>query len=85
MTAKCIVGLIEEMMDVKVQQYAETTMRPTPEVARLLQEKRETDRRRLDQIRAELIRILELYKRYLESTYPPDIPGGYGNSGIACR
>jgi hypothetical protein len=59
MTAKFIVGLIEEMMDVKVQQYAETTMRPTPEVARLLQEKRETDRRRLDQIRAELIRILE--------------------------
>jgi hypothetical protein len=46
-------------MDVKVQQYAESTMRPTPEVARILQEKRETDRRRLDQIRAELIRILE--------------------------
>jgi len=59
MTAREIVGLLEEMMDVKVQQYAETTMRPTPEVARLLQEKRETDRRRLDQIRAELIRILE--------------------------
>jgi len=49
-------------MDVKVQQYAETTMRPTPEVARLLQEKRETDRRRLDQIRMELIRILEGYR-----------------------
>lgn len=59
MTARSIVGLFEEMMDVKVQQYAETTMRPTPEVARLLQEKRETDRRRLDQIREELIRVLE--------------------------
>jgi len=59
MTARSIVGLLEEMMDVKLQQYAETTMRPTPELARLLQEKRETDRRRLDQIRAELVRILE--------------------------
>jgi hypothetical protein len=59
MTARDIVGLLEEMMDVKLQQYAETTMRPTPELARLLQEKRETDRRRLDQIRTELVRILE--------------------------
>jgi hypothetical protein len=59
MTARFIVGLLEEMMDVKVQQFAETTMRPNPEVARLLQEKRETDRRRLEQIRSELIRILE--------------------------
>ena len=35
-------------------------MRPTPEVAKILQEKRETDRRRLDQIRNELGRILKV-------------------------
>jgi hypothetical protein len=58
MTAKSLVSLIEEMMDLKVQQYAESNMRPTPEVARLLQEKRETDRRRLEQIRTELVRVL---------------------------
>ncbi len=51
--------LIEEMMDLKVQQYAESQMRATPEVARLLQDKRETDRRRLEQIRIELVRLLQ--------------------------
>jgi hypothetical protein len=59
MTAQKLVSMLEEMMDVKIQQYAETTMRPTPEVARILQEKRETDRRRLEQIRTELVRFLE--------------------------
>jgi len=54
------VRLLEEMMDLKLQQYAETQMRPTPEVARILHEKRETDRRRLDQIRTELARILKV-------------------------
>ena len=46
-------------MDLKIQQYAETQMRPTAEVAKILLEKRETDRRRLEQIRAELGRILK--------------------------
>ncbi len=59
MTAQNLVKLFEEMMDLKIQQYAESTMRPSPEVARLLQEKRETDRRRLEQIRAELIHFIE--------------------------
>jgi len=59
MTAQMLVGLLEEMMDLKLQQYAELSMKVTPDVARLLHEKRETDRRRLDQIRAELIRVLE--------------------------
>ena len=58
MNADTSVKLIEEMMDLKLQQYAESQMRPTPEVARILHEKRETDRRRLDQIRSELARIL---------------------------
>ena len=50
--------MLEEMMDLKVQQYAESIMKPSPEVARILAEKKETDRRRLDQIRAELVRML---------------------------
>lgn len=59
MTAKDLVCLIEEMMDLKIQQFAESTMKPTPEVARILREKKETDRRRLEQIRTELLRFLE--------------------------
>jgi hypothetical protein len=59
MTAESLIGLIEEMMDLKIQQYAETNMKPTPEIARILHEKRETDQRRLEQIRAELVRSLQ--------------------------
>src|SRR5438045_4873930 len=59
MTAQSLIGLIEEMMDLKLQQYAESQMKLTPEVAPLLKEKRETDKRRLDQIRIELVRFLE--------------------------
>jgi hypothetical protein len=59
MTAQSLVGLFEEMMDLKIQHYAESQVKTTPEVARILQEKKETDRRRLDQIRSELVRFLE--------------------------
>jgi hypothetical protein len=59
MTAETLVKLFEEMMDIKVQQFAESTMRKNPELCRLLEGKRETDRRRLDQIRSELVRFLE--------------------------
>jgi hypothetical protein len=59
MTADKFVSLIEEMTDLKIQQFAESTMKNTPEIARILHEKRETDRRRLDQIKSELIRSLE--------------------------
>lgn len=59
MTADYLVRLLEEMMDLKLQQYAQTHLKVTPEVAALLNDKRETDRRRLDQIRAELVRFLE--------------------------
>ena len=57
MNAKMVVQLIEEMVDLKIQQFAETTMKPSPEVAQILQEKRVTDRRRLEQIKAELTRL----------------------------
>ena len=59
MTAEAWVQLLEEMVDLKLQQFAETTMKLTPELTRLLQDKRETDRRRLQQIRTELIRTLQ--------------------------
>jgi hypothetical protein len=59
MTAQSLIGLIEEMMDLKLQQYAESQMKLTAEVAPLLREKRETDKRRLEQIRIELVRFLE--------------------------
>jgi hypothetical protein len=58
MNGDSLVKLIEEMMDLKVQQYAESNLKHNPEVARLLIEKRETDRRRLEQIRAELARLM---------------------------
>ena len=58
MTAESLIGLIEEMMDLKIQQYAESNMKPTPEIARILSEKKETDHRRLEQIRADLVRFL---------------------------
>jgi hypothetical protein len=51
--------LIEEMMDLKVQQYAESQMKLTPDLTSILREKRETDKRRLEQIRTELVRFLE--------------------------
>jgi hypothetical protein len=59
MTAENLVRLFEEMMDLKIQHYAQTQLKLTPEVSHLLNQKRETDRRRLDQIRAELVRFLQ--------------------------
>jgi hypothetical protein len=59
MTAETLVRMLEEMIDLKLHQYAQVNLKMSPEVARVLQEKRETDRRRLDQIRRELVRILE--------------------------
>ena len=52
------IALLEEMVDLKVQQHTEAHLKTSPELAMVLQQKRETDRRRLDQIRAELIRVL---------------------------
>jgi hypothetical protein len=52
------IALLEEMVDIKVQQQAEAHLKVSSELAGVLHHKRETDRRRLDQIRGELIRIL---------------------------
>ena len=59
MTAESWVQLMEEMMDIKIQQFAESSMKVSADVARILVEKRETDRRRLEQIRTELVRTLK--------------------------
>lgn len=59
MNAETFINLIEEMVDLKVQQEAAAHLKLNPEVARLLAQKRETDRRRLEQVRAELVRVLE--------------------------
>ena len=58
MNADTIVQLIEEMVDIKVHQQAETQLRPKPEFARMLEEKRYADRRRLELVKAELARLL---------------------------
>lgn len=58
MNAETFVKLIEEMIDLKIQQQAEANLKVSANVAQLLQEKRNTDRRRLDQIKAELLRML---------------------------
>ena len=59
MTAESWVQLMEEMMDIKIQQFAESSMKVSADIARILVEKRETDRRRLEQIRTELVRTLK--------------------------
>jgi hypothetical protein len=58
MNAELLARLIEEMIDLKIQQYAEANLKPNPEIAKVLQAKRETDRRRLEQIKTETVRIL---------------------------
>ena len=59
MNAELFVKLVEEMTDLKLQHQAETHLKHNPEVARLLQAKRETDRHRLEQIRVEMVRCLK--------------------------
>lgn len=58
MNVQTFVNLIEEMEDLKVQQHAELHMKASPEVAKLLANKRHSDQRRLDYVRMELIRLL---------------------------
>ncbi len=59
MTAEAWVRMIEEMIDLKLQHFTEATTKLSPDLARFLVDKRETDRRRLDQIRTELVRTLQ--------------------------
>ena len=54
-----LIRLIEEMIDLKIQQHAEAHLKPTSEVAGLLEDKRNTDRRRLEQIKADFVRVIQ--------------------------
>ena len=58
MSAEKFVKLFEEMMDLKLQLHSQANLKANPEIAQLLEQKRVTDRRRLEQIRAELVRLL---------------------------
>ena len=58
MSAETFVKLFEEMIDLKLQQHAQANLKANPEISQILEQKRVTDRRRLEQIRAELVRLL---------------------------
>lgn len=59
MSAEMFVKLIDEMVDIKVQQQAEIHLSGKPELARMLAEKRHSNRHRLDTIKQELIQLLD--------------------------
>jgi len=58
MNAEAVVKLFEEMVDLKVQQLLELRMKPNPDLARMLLEKRAADRQRLEMLRVELVHSL---------------------------
>ena len=59
MTAESLVRLLEEMMELKIRSsVVPAHLKLTPDLSRMLQDKRETDRHRLEQIRSELVRFL---------------------------
>jgi hypothetical protein len=58
MNADNLVKLIEEMVNLKLQQQAQMNLKASMEMTQILEQKRVTDRRRLEQIRAELVRSL---------------------------
>jgi hypothetical protein len=57
MKPEAIVNLIEEMIDLKVQRQLAMTTKLNPELTRILLEKRESDQRRIQQIKAELVKL----------------------------
>ena len=59
MKTEALVELIEEMVDLKIQQHTEAGLKGSAEVMTLLQQKRATDRKRLEQIKGELARLLQ--------------------------
>jgi len=58
MSAETFVKLLEEMVDLKVQYHLANQMKTSSELTRVLAVKRESDRKRTEQIRAELINAL---------------------------
>lgn len=58
MSPEEFVNLLEEMIELKVQQHTDMRVKTSPELAKVLQQKREEDRQRLDQIKALLVELL---------------------------
>jgi hypothetical protein len=58
MTAETLIGLLEEMVEIKVRHYVPFQTNLNPDVARMLREKRDEDTQRLSDIRTELISFL---------------------------
>ncbi|MBE0544794.1 MAG: hypothetical protein IH623_25940 [Verrucomicrobia bacterium] len=58
MKPETFVKLFEEMVDLKIQLQLAASLKVNPDLSKMLAEKRETDRRRLEQIRVELIQFL---------------------------
>jgi hypothetical protein len=56
--ADAFVRLVEEMVDLKVRIQTESTVKASPEVAKVLMMKQESDRRRLELLRSEMARQL---------------------------
>ena len=59
MSPENFIDLVEELVDLKIRQHTEPqNMKMTAEFGRMLHEKREDDRRRVQQVKYELVRIL---------------------------
>jgi hypothetical protein len=58
MSAETFVKLIEELVELKVQVHLANHVKTSPELARVLGRKRESDRLRVEQVRLELIQAL---------------------------
>lgn len=58
MSAETFVSLIEEMVELKVQHHLAQHVKVPAHLARVVAEKRESDRLRSEQIKAQLVRLL---------------------------
>jgi len=58
MSAETFVSLLEELVDLKVQYHLAKQIKLSPELSRMVAMKRESDRQRIEQVRAELLQTL---------------------------
>ena len=58
MNADAFVKLVEEMVELKVRIQMEANLKTSPEVAKVLYQKQESDRRRLELLKTEMARQL---------------------------
>ncbi|HEX4644307.1 MAG TPA: hypothetical protein VH598_01735 [Verrucomicrobiae bacterium] len=61
MTAEGMIKLIEEMIDLKIRQHASATVptgKTTPQLSKLVGQMHAADHRRLQEVKAELLKLL---------------------------